>query len=193
MACGDCQRFPDIDNGMGHDDGILTDGKPGVRLTPQESVKPHEHIFPQIRFNDLCAMGRDIKPLKPGVDDVALFLSVGTFSEPCIFKVGPLGDHDIFAHVDFGFDHRETVQRATFRNPFGPFDIDDVKDLLKVFLAAFHEIDEYPLRRETSGKINVIFQTVGGIPVQEAERLGITHPHGSGVDFQMIYLPGLNI
>ena len=72
-------------------------------------------------------------------------------------------------------------------------DIDNIKNPLKGFLTVLHEIDEYSLRRDTFGKIDVIIQPVHGIPVQEVEHIRITYPHGSGFGIQMADLPGLNV
>jgi hypothetical protein len=50
----------------------------GIRTPPQKTVESHKHIGSHIRINDLGPVGGHIVALKFGVDDVAVFLGIGT-------------------------------------------------------------------------------------------------------------------
>ena len=67
---------------MGHDDGFVTDGKPGIGAAAQEAVEAYEDVTAEIRFADFSAMRRDVASVQAGIDDKAIFLGVGPFPKP---------------------------------------------------------------------------------------------------------------
>ncbi len=54
------QRLAAIDDRMGHDDAVRSDGQAGVGAATQETVESHEDILAQIRLDDLGPMGGNI-------------------------------------------------------------------------------------------------------------------------------------
>ena len=86
-------------------------------------------------------MGGHIAALQARIDNIAIFLGVGTFAKPCILKVGALGNQDILADADFGFDYRKTIQRRVVGNRYRRIQFDDIKNAPEVFFVVFHKIE----------------------------------------------------
>ena len=90
MISRDTQGFPDIDDGMGHDDTALPNGQQCIGVPPQKTVETDKYILAQVGIDNIRPVSGDIIPLQPGIDDVAIFLGIGALAQPGVLKIRAL-------------------------------------------------------------------------------------------------------
>ena len=68
-----------------------------------EGVESGEDLAPHMAVDDFAAVRGDVHAVVDGVDDVAMLLGVGPFSQAGILDVGPLRDQDLGADGSYNF------------------------------------------------------------------------------------------